>query len=93
MRREATVVGLPIAGFEATGMVTSENDWVVTGVHRGTPFRRYVSANASEELALRMTAQGLKLTPDGLEWIKARRRREVEECIRLDGDWLRSRAL
>jgi hypothetical protein len=93
MRREATVVGLPIAGWEATGMVTSESDWVVTGVHCGQPFKRYVSSNASEELALRMTAQGLKLTPDGLEWIKARRRREVEECIRLDGNWLRSRAL
>jgi hypothetical protein len=93
MRREATVIGLPIAGFEATGVLTSEDDWVVTGVHRGQAFRRYVSSNATEEIALRMTAQGLKLTPDGLEWIKARRRREVEECIRLDGDWLRSRAL
>jgi hypothetical protein len=92
MRRDATVVGLPIAGFEAVGIVTSENDWVVTGSHSGKPFRRYVSPHVSEEMAMRMTAQAVGLTPSGLEWISARRRHEVERCVRMDGDWLRSRA-
>jgi len=93
MRREATVVGLPIPGLAALDAVTTEHDWVVTGVHRGQPFRRYVSPNVSKDVAVRMAAQALRLTPDGLEWITAKRRNEVEDCIRMDGDWLRSRTL
>jgi hypothetical protein len=93
MRREPTVVGLPIPGLAALDAVTSEQDWVVTGVHRGEPFRRYVSPHVTSDTAIRMTAQALRLTPDGLQWITAKRRIEVEECIRLDGDWLRSRTI
>lgn len=93
MRREATVVGMPIPGIGGIDARTSEDDWVVTGVHRGQPFRRYVSSNATQETALRMTAMAFKLTPDGLEWITAKRRHEVERCVRLDGDWLRSRTI
>jgi len=93
MRREPTVVGMPIAGLGGIDIRTSEDDWVVTGVHRGEPFRRYVSPNTSSENAIALVAQILKLTPDGLQWIRAQRRHEVERCIRLDGDWLRSRTI
>jgi hypothetical protein len=87
------VVGMPIAGLGGIDARTSEDDWVVTGVHRGEPFRRYVSSNATMDNAISLVAQILKLTPDGLEWITAKRRHEVERCIRLDGDWLRSRTI
>jgi hypothetical protein len=84
---------MPIAGLGGIDARTSEDDWVVTGVHRGEPFRRYVSSNATMDNAISLVAQILKLTPDGLEWITAKRRHEVERCIRLDGDWLRSRTI
>jgi hypothetical protein len=84
---------MPIAGLGGIDIRTSEDDWVVTGVHRGEPFRRYVSPNTSSENAIALVAQILKLTPDGLQWIRAQRRHEVERCIRLDGDWLRSRTI
>ena len=93
MRREPTVVGMPIAGLGGIDIRTSEDDWVVTGVHRGEPFRRYVSPNTSSENAIALVAQILKLTPNGLQWIRAQRRHEVERCIRMDGDWLRSRTI
>ena len=93
MRREPSIVGLPIPGVPDVGMMTSENDWVVTGVHAGTPFKRYVSSNADRDEAIRHVAMALRLTPERLEWIRADRRRDVEHCVRLDGDWLRSRAL
>jgi hypothetical protein len=84
---------MPIAGLGGIDIRTSEDDWVVTGVHRGEPFRRYVSPNTSSENAIALVAQILKLTPDGLQWIRAQRRHEVERCIRMDGDWLRSRTI
>ena len=87
------MVGMPIAGLGGIDIRTSEDDWVVTGVHRGEPFRRYVSPNTSSENAIALVAQILKLTPDGLQWIRAQRRHEVERCIRMDGDWLRSRTI
>lgn len=87
------MVGMPIAGLGGIDARTSEDDWVVTGVHRGKEFRRYVSPNATMENAIALVAQILKLTPDGLQWIRAQRRHEVERCIRMDGDWLRSRTI
>jgi hypothetical protein len=84
---------MPIAGLGGIDIRTSEDDWVVTGVHRGEPFRRYVSPNTSSENAIALVAQILKLTPNGLQWIRAQRRHEVERCIRMDGDWLRSRTI
>lgn len=93
MRREPTIVGLPIPGVPDIGMLTSEDDWVVTGVHGGEPFKRYVSSNAGRDDAIRHVAMALRLKPDRLEWITAQRRHEVEQCIRPNSDWLRSRTL
>lgn len=93
MRREPTIVGTPIPGLTAIDAVTSEDDWVVEGVHFGQSFKRYVSPNVDRDGAIAHVASVLRLTRNGLEWIGARRRREVEECIRLDGDWLRSRTI
>jgi hypothetical protein len=93
MWREPTVIGAPIAGLTAIDAVTTEQDWVVTGVHFGKPFRRYVSPNVDRDGAIAHVANVLSLTPDGLEWITAKRRIEVERCIRPDGNWLRSRTL
>lgn len=93
MRREATIVGLPIPGAPDVGIVTSEQDWVVSGVHAGEPFKRYVSSNVTRDEAIRHVATVLRLTPAGLQWIDARRRHEVEECVRPSSDWLRSRTL
>ena len=92
MRREATVIGTPVSGIGGIEVYTSEDDWVVTGVHRGEPFRRYVTPNVDADGAMRHVALALNLTRNGLEWISARRRHEVERCVRMDGDWLRSRA-
>ena len=91
--RDVTVIGMPVPGFPGVDIVTTEQDWVVTGVHAGQPFKRYVSPNMDADSAIRAAAQALMLTPDGLEWITAKRRHEVERCIRMDGDWLRSRTL
>ena len=92
MPDEVSVVGLPVPGIAGIDYRTSEQDWVVTGVYRGQPFRRYVSSHSSMDEALQIAAVAQRLTPDGLEWISARRRHEVERCIRADGDWLRLRA-
>ena len=90
--RDASVVGAPIPGIVGIDARTSEQDWVVTGVHRGVAFKRYVSPNVDADGAMAHVAMALGLTPHGLEWISARRRHEVERCIRMDGNWLRSRA-
>lgn len=92
MGREATVIGVPVPGIVGLDVRTSEDDWVVTGVHRGEPFKRYVSPNVDSDAAMRHVASALGLTPNGLEWISVRRRHEVERCVRMEGDWLRSRA-
>jgi hypothetical protein len=92
-RREASIVGTPIPGLGSVDVVTTEQDWVITGVHRGQPFRRYVTPNVTKEQAIAHAARVMRLTPDGLEWITANRRHEVERCVRIDGDWLRSRTL
>ena len=93
MRGEASVVGMPIPGLPGLDAVTSERDWVVTGSNYGKPFRRYVSPHVTKDEALAAVALAMGLTVDGLEWIKAERRNEVERCIRVQGDWLRSRTL
>jgi len=90
--RDATVIGAPVPGLAGIEVFTSEDDWVVTGVHRGEPFKRYVSPNVDADGAMSHVAMALRLTPNGLEWISARRRHEVERCIRMDGNWLRLRA-
>ena len=91
--REASVIGTPIPGFAGIDAVTTETDWVVTGSRAGQSFRMYVSPHVTRDEAIRAVASSLRLTPDTLEWITASRRREVETCIRIDGDWLRSRTL
>lgn len=93
MIQDATIVGLPIPGMAVPGVVTSEDDWVVTGSHRGKQFRKYVTPNVDRDGAIHTVAMVLRLTPDGLEWITAHRRAEVERCIRLGDDWLRSRTV
>lgn len=92
-RRDASVVGMPIPGFDGIDARTSEQDWVVTGSRGGKEFRLYVSPHVSRDEAMRAAVSALNLTPDTLEWISAVRRGQVEECVRLDDDWLRSRAL
>lgn len=89
----ASVVGTPIPGLPALDVVTTEQDWVVTGVNEGKPFKAYVSPHVTREEAVRAVASSLRLRPDTLEWITAARRDQVERCIRLDSDWLRSRTI
>ena len=93
MRGEASVVGTPIPGLPGISALTTERDWVVTGSNYGKPFRRYVSPHVTYDEALSAVALAMNLTVDGLEWIKAERRNEVERCVRIDGNWLRSRTL
>jgi hypothetical protein len=93
MRREPTIVGTPIPGLTAVDAVTSEDDWVVEGVHLGKPFKRYVTPNVNRDGAIAHVASVLRLTRNGLEWVTARRRNEVEDCIRLQDNWLRSRTI
>jgi hypothetical protein len=91
--RNSTVVGTPIPGFPGVDAVTSENDWVVTGSNYGNPFRLYVSPHVTRESAIEAVALALTLKPDGLDWISAKRRHEVERCVRLDSNWLASRVI
>lgn len=93
MRGEASVVGTPIPGCVGIDAVTTEQDWVVKGSNCGKPFRLYVSPHISREEAIRAVAITMQFTPDTLEWISASRRNEVEHCIRIENDWLRSRTL
>ena len=90
MERDATVVGLPVPGVVGIDVRTSEDDWVVTGSHRGMPFRRYVSPNVDSDAALAHAVAALGLNRHDIEWIMVRRRHEVERCVRADA--LRSRA-
>ena len=92
-RREASVVGMPVPGFASLDAVTTEQDWVVTGSRSGQPFRMYVSPHVSREEAIWSVASSLQITPETLDWITAARREQVEQCVRMDGDWLRSRTL
>lgn len=91
--REASVVGMPVPGFASLDAVTTEQDWVVTGSRSGQPFRMYVSPHVSREEAIWSVASSLQITPETLDWITAARREQVEQCVRMDGDWLRSRTL
>ena len=89
--RDASVVGAPIPGLVGIDARTSEQDWVVTGVHAGQSFKRYVSPNVDADGAMMHVVSALRLNPQRIEWISARRRHEVERCVRMDPDWLRSR--
>ena len=92
-RREATIVGMPVPGFGSIDAVTTEQDWVVTGSRRGKPFKMYVSPHVGRDEAMWSVVSSLQITPEELDWISAARRDQVEECVRMDGNWLRSRAL
>lgn len=90
--RDASVIGVPIPGFGGIDARTTDQDWVVTGSRSGQPFRLYVSPHVGRDEALRAAASALNLTPQVLDWITAARRNQVEQCVRMDGDWLRSGA-
>ena len=90
---EASVVGVPVPGCVGVEAYTTEQDWVVTGSNAGRQFRLYVSPHVSREDAIRAVAATMQFGPATLEWVTARRRQEVERCIRIDNDWLRSRTL
>ena len=92
-RREATVVGMPVPGFGSIDAVTTEQDWVVTGSRSGQAFKMYVSPHVSRDEAIWSVVSSLQITPETLDWISAARREQVEECVRMDGNWLRSRTL
>lgn len=92
-RRDASVVGLPIPGFAAVDAVTTEQDWVVTGSRSGQPFKMYVSPHVSRDEAIWSVVSSLQIVPETLDWISASRRNQVEQCVRMDDDWLRSRTL
>lgn len=92
-RREATVVGMPVPGFGSIDAVTTEQDWVVTGSRSRQPFKMYVSPHVSRDEAIWSVVSSLQITPETLDWISAARRDQVEECVRMDGNWLRSRTL
>jgi len=87
------VVGTPVPGFGSLDAVTTEKDWVVTGSRSGQAFKMYVSPHVSREEAIWSVASSLQITADTLDWISAARRDQVEECVRIDGNWLRSRTL
>lgn len=90
---EASVVGVPVPGLIGIEAYTTEQDWVVEGMNAGKSFRLYVSPHVSRDEAIRAVASTMQFRPDTLEWVKASRRNEVERCIRIDNDWLRSRTL
>ena len=92
-RREASVVGMPVPGFPSIDAVTTEQDWVVTGSRSGQPFKMYVSPHVSRDEAIWSVVSSLQILPETLDWISASRRDQVEQCVRLDDDWLRSRTL
>jgi hypothetical protein len=91
--RNASVVGTPIPGFGGIDARTTEQDWVVTGSREGQQFRLYVSPHVTREEAIRAAASALNLIPATLDWITASRRDRVEQCVRMDDEWLRSRSL
>lgn len=92
-RRDASVMGMPIPGFGSIEATTTEQDWVVTGSRSGTAFKMYVSPHVTKEQAIRAVVSSLQIMPDTLEWITASRREQVEQCVRMDDDWLRYRTI
>lgn len=92
-RRDASVVGLPVPGFAAVDAVTTEQDWVVTGSRSGQPFKMYVSPHVSRDEAIWSVVSSLQILPETLDWISAARRDQVEQCVRLDDEWLRCRTI
>lgn len=88
---DVSVVGTPIPGFAGIDVTTTEQDWVVTGSSEGKPFRMYCSPHVTRDEAIRAVSNAMHLDPMTLDWISASRRSQVERCVRVDGDWLRSR--
>ena len=91
--RDASIVGMPIPGFAAVDAVTTEQDWVVTGSRSGQPFKMYVSPHVSKDDAIWSVVSSLQILPETLDWISASRRNQVEQCVRMDDDWLRCRTI
>lgn len=92
-RRDASVVGMPVPGFAAVDAVTTEQDWVVSGSRSGQPFKMYVSPHVSRDEAIWAVVSSLQIMPETLDWISAARRDQVEQCVRMDDDWLRCRTI
>jgi hypothetical protein len=92
-RRDVSVIGTPIPGFGGVDAVTTEQDWVVTGSRSGQPFKMYVSPHVTKEAAIRVVVSSLQIMPETLDWITASRREHVEQCVRMDDDWLRCRTI
>jgi len=92
-RRDASVMGMPIPGFGGVDAVTTEQDWVVTGSRSGQDFKVYVSPHVSRDEAIRAAVSSLQIMPETLDWITAARRDHVEQCVRMDDDWLRCRTI
>ena len=91
-RRDASVIGMPIPGFAGIDAVTTEQDWVVTGSRQGQEFRIYVSPNVTRDQAIRSAMVAMNMGAHEIDWISAARRDHVEQCVRMDGNWLRSGA-
>jgi hypothetical protein len=81
VRPRGDVVAIAAAGIEGFGLHR---------VPSSAPLARGWTHDPT--MAMRHVAFALNLTRNGLEWISARRRHEVERCVRMEGDWLRSRA-
>lgn len=89
-RPEASVIGMPIPGIPVTDAVTTEQDWVVTGSRKGQDFKLYVSPDATRDAAMVCAIRAMNAIPSDIDWITAARRNQVEQCVRMDSDWLRS---
>lgn len=92
-RRDVSVIGTPIPDFGGVDAVTTEQDWVVTGSRSGQPFKMYVSPHVTKDAAIRVVVSSLQIMPETLDWITASRREHVEQCVRMDDDWLRCRTI
>jgi hypothetical protein len=53
----------------------------------------YVSPHVTKEAAIRVVVSSLQIMPETLDWITASRREHVEQCVRMDDDWLRCRTI
>ena len=90
---DVSVVGMPIPGFAGIDAITTEQDWVVTGSNCGKPFKMYCSPHVTMQEAIVAVARAMNANANTLDWITAQRREQVERCVRMEGDWLRSRTI
>ncbi len=65
-------------------VVTSANDWVVEVCHKTQVHKRYVNASAERAAAIYSVLQNLRINPSDIDWIKTKRRHEVEKCISME---------